>query len=172
MSPARRCAPPESRFVNPWIGSVAIIAMVGLCSGSQALGQAYTWNTVSGGSWNQNSNWTPGPSFPNGLNDTATIQQDVLGATAIDLTAATMLNRLTFGDSSGTSPYTITPSGGSLTFRAAQSSGDASFITSSNGANTITAAITSDNATVRISNTGGGTLSLSSISSARGGGYV
>jgi hypothetical protein len=172
MSPARRCAPPESRFVNPWIGSVAIIAMVGLCSGSQALGQAYTWNTVSGGSWNQNINWTPGTSFPNGLNDTATIQQDVLGATAIDLNAATMLNRLTFGDSSGTSPYTITPNGGSLTFRAAQSSGDAPFITSSNGANAITAAITSDNATVRISNTGGGTLSLSSISSARGGGYV
>ena len=172
MSPARRCAPPESRFVNPWIGSVAIIAMVGMCSGSQALGQAYTWNTVSGGSWNQNSNWTPGTSFPNGLNDTATIQQDVLGATAIDLNAATMLNRLTFGDSSGTSPYTITPNGGSLTFRAAQSSGDAPFITSSNGANAITAAITSDNATVRISNAGGGTLSLSSISSARGGGYV
>jgi len=146
--------------------------MVGLCSGSQALGQAYTWNTVSGGSWNQNSNWTPGTSFPNGLNDTATIQQDILGATAIDLNAATMLNRLTFGDSSGTSPYTISPNGGSLTFRAAQSSGDAPFITSSNGANAITAAITSDNATVRISNTGGGTLSLSSISSARGGGYV
>ena len=151
---------------------MAIIAMVGLCSGSQALGQAYTWNTVSGGSWNQNSNWTPGTSFPNGLNDTATIQQDVLGATAIDLNAATMLNRLTFGDSSGTSPYTISPNGGSLTLRAAQSSGDAPFITSSNGANAITAAITSDNATVRISNTGGGTLSLSSISSARGGGYV
>jgi len=172
MSPARRCPPPESCFVNPWIELVAIIAMVGLCSGSQALGQAYTWNTVSGGSWNQNSNWTPGTSFPNGLNDTATIQQDVLGATAIDLNAATMLNRLTFGDSSGTSPYTITPNGGSLTFRAAQSSGDAPFISSSNGANAITAAITSDNATVRISNTGGGTLSLSSISSARGGGYV
>ena len=146
--------------------------MVGLCSGSQALGQAYTWNTVSGGSWNQNSNWTPGTSFPNGLNDTATIQQDILGATAIDLNAATMLHRLTFGDSSGTSPYTISPNGGSLTLRAAQSSGDAPFITSSNGANAITAAITSDNATVRISNTGGGTLSLSSISSARGGGYV
>jgi len=149
-----------------------MIAMVGLCSGSQALGQAYTWNTVSGGSWNQNSNWTPGTSFPNGLNDTSTIQQDVLGATAIDLNAATMLNRLTFGDSSGTSPYTISPNGGSLTFRAAQSSGDAPFITSSNGANAITAAITSDNATVRIANTSGGTLSLSSISSARGGGYV
>ena len=95
-----------------------------------------------------------------------------MGATAIDLNAATMLNRLTFGDSSGTSPYTISPNGGSLTFRAAQSSGNAPFITSSNGANAITAAITSDNATVRISNTGGGTLSLSSISSARGGGYV
>jgi hypothetical protein len=177
MSPARRCTPPgsgprrESRS-GVLALSNAVIAIVGLCGGSQALGQAYTWNTIGGGSWNQTSDWTPSTSFPNGFNDTAAIRQDISVATGIDLNTAIMLNRLTLGDSSGTSSYTIQPNGGSLTFRAAQSSGDAPFITSSNGANAITAAITSDNATVRISNTGGGTLSLSSISSVRGGGYV
>jgi len=158
--------------------SIAPIAMLDLCGGSQALGSPYTWNTVSGGSWNQNSNWIPGTSFPNGFNATATIQQDISGPITIDLNAATVLNRLALGDSVGTSPYTIAPNGGSLTFRAAQNTsgevtaGDMPQIHSSNGANAITAPITSDNATVTISNTGGGTLSLSSISSARGGGYV
>ncbi|RFC51237.1 MAG: hypothetical protein DVB22_001574 [Verrucomicrobia bacterium] len=152
--------------------SIAAIAMLGLCGGSQALGQAYTWNTVSGGSWNQNSNWTPSTSFPNGFNDTATIQQDISGPTTINLNAATMLNRLTLGDSVGTSPYTIAPNGGSLTFRATQNLAvDSSYITSSNGANVITAPIAMDNTFARIANTGGGSLTLSSISSVRGGGY-
>jgi fibronectin-binding autotransporter adhesin len=176
MSPERRCTPPgsgprrESRS-GVLALSIAVIAMVGLCGGSQALGQAYTWNTIGGGSWNQSSNWTPSTSFPNGFNDTAAIRQDISGAKGIDLNTAIMLNRLTLGDLSGTSSYTIQPNGGSLTFRAAQSSQNTPSITSWNGANAITAPITSDNASVTVSNTGGGSLSLSSISSARGGGY-
>ena len=146
--------------------------MFGLCGGSQALGEPYSWNTISGGSWNQSSNWVGGASFPDGFNDTVTIRQDISGATGIDLNTTIMLNRLTLGDLSGTSSYTIQPNGGSLTFRVAQSSGDTPSITSSNGANAITAPITSDNTTVAVSNTGGGTLSLSSISSLRGGGYT
>jgi hypothetical protein len=180
MRIARVVADRDIRPTSPFCGSrsgvlalsIAIVAMLGLCGGSQALGQAYIWNTVSGGSWNQSSNWTPSTAFPNGFNATATIQQDISGPTTIDLNAATMLNRLTLGDSVGTSPYTIAPSGGSLTFLATQNLPlDSSYITSTNGANVITAPIAMDNTYVRIANTGGGSLTLSSISSVRGGGY-
>jgi len=174
MSPARRCTPPGSGLPRHWVLALAIaaIAMFGLCGGSQALGESYTWNAISGGSWNQSSNWVgSGTSFPNGFNDTAAIRQDISNATGIELNTAIMLNRLTLGDLSGSSSYTLQPNGGSLTFRDAQSSGDTPSITSSNGANAITAPITSDNTAVTVSNTGGGTLSLSSVSSVRGGGY-
>jgi hypothetical protein len=151
---------------------MAVIAMFGLCGAPHVLGQS-TWNSVSGGNWNQNSNWTGGTSFPNGFNETATIQQDISGPTTINLNAATMLNRLIIGDSSNVSPsgYTIAPSGGSLTFRNAQNVQARPAITSMNGANAITAPITVDNAVLSISNSGGGTLSLAGISNARGGGY-
>jgi len=154
---------------------VAVIAVFGLFGGSQAMGQAYTWNTTSGGNWNA-ANWVgtgTTASFPNGFNDTATISQDISGTTTIDLNTAIMLNRLTVGDSGTVAPngYVIAPNGGSLTFRNAQNAQNRPSITSTNGAHAITAPITVDNAVLTISNTGGGTLSLSSISSVRGGGY-
>jgi hypothetical protein len=154
--------------------SIAVIAVSGLLGGSTAMGQTYTWNTTSGGSWNQASNWAgSGTAFPNGFNDTAVVSQDISGSTTINLNTAIMLNRLTVGDSNSVSPsgYVIAPSGGSLTFRNAQSVQARPFITSTNGANAITAPITVDNAVLAISNTGGGTLSLAGISSVRGGGY-
>lgn len=153
----------------------AVIAVFGLFGGSQAMGQAYTWNTTSGGNWNA-ANWVgtgTTASFPNGFNDTATISQDISGTTTIDLNTAIMLNRLTVGDSGTVAPngYVIAPNGGSLTFRNAQNAQNRPSITSTNGAHAITAPITVDNAVLTISNTGGGTLSLSSISSVRGGEY-
>ena len=146
--------------------------MFGLCVGPQALGQS-NWNTVSGGDWNQGSNWTPSTSFPNGFNDTAVVSQDISGTTTINLNAATMLNKLTLGDSNNVAPsgYVIAPSGGSFTFRNAQSVQRRPSITSTNGSNSITAPITVDNAFLTVSNTGGGSLSLSSIDRVRGGGY-
>lgn len=151
------------------------IAMAVLLGGSQAVGQAYSWNTVSGGSWNT-ANWVgtgTTASFPNGFNDTAVVSRDITTNTTINLNTAITLNSLSLGDSNNTSPsgYVIAPNGGSLTFRTAQTAANRPFITSTSGANAITAPITADNAAVTISNTGGGTLSLSSIARVRGGGY-
>jgi autotransporter-associated beta strand protein len=81
-----------------------------------------TWTIAGGGSWNNGANWDTNPLFPNGIDDAAIIQQNIVATTPIALGQNITIGFLNMGDTSGLSTYQIGPAN-TLTFQT--SSGNA-----------------------------------------------
>lgn len=74
------------------------------------------WNRALGGTydWNVNTNWAPTNAFPNGIDEVASLTNNISSDTTINLNQEITLGALYIG--SAAQPFTIAPNGGSLKF--------------------------------------------------------
>ncbi|MGH7214800.1 MAG: hypothetical protein ACREIT_08550, partial [Tepidisphaeraceae bacterium] len=74
---------------------------------------AFTWNSTTGTTWDDVSatGWNTGAAFPNAIDDTATISQNILANQIINLNVNAIIGSLTFGDTTSTQTWTIQDTG-------------------------------------------------------------
>jgi alpha-galactosidase len=130
----------------------------------------YTWSTnVAGPSlWSTSANWTPNTGFPNGIDDLASLTNDITADNQISFAAPVTLGTLNIGDAIGDNAFTLT-SGHSLTFDVTTGSAALNRIATGTGVDTISTAITLADALTATVTTNAGSLTLSGGISETGG---
>ncbi len=93
------------------IGSASIALGV---SQTGFAGTSYSWNGTTGGNWNddQATGWNTGNgSYPNAIDDSATITQNISANSILNLNVNALVGSLVIGDSTGTQTWTLQDTG-------------------------------------------------------------
>jgi len=109
-NPYLRTASSPHSLLNYAAGFALTLCIAGLTTSAQA-GSA-VWNGATGSAqtldWNNNANWNPNTTFPNGVGEIATITKDLTGGnTTINLNQPVTVGTLLIGDVASSSLYTI-----------------------------------------------------------------
>ena len=126
---------------------------------SVAAGGFYWTNTVTSAaqSWNADSNWNVGTSFPNGAQVVAFVTSAIAAGQTIDLNQTITVGALTTGAGGGA--FTVAPNGGTLTFNDGSGAAFLTQLSASQG-DTISAPMTVNGA-LTISNASANAMTLS-----------
>ncbi len=130
----------------------------------------YTWATDLAGpsSWNTPANWTPNTGFPNGLDDLASLTNNITADSQVSLAAPVTIGGLDIGDASGDNAF-IVSAGQSLTFDVGTGSATLNRTATGLGADIIsTAIILADPLTASVT-TATGSLAINGAISETGG---